>query len=80
MKKNLSNIYINNSSDVDDQSLGLQVQETCKPCSLECEKINMKINGRKLSDITNEEVLDILSPFKYWHIFLFNDCAQSSSP
>ena len=65
MKKNLSNIYINNSSDIDDQSLGLQVQETCKPCSSECEKINMKINGRKLSDIKDEEVINTLTPFKY---------------
>jgi hypothetical protein len=24
-----------------------------------------KINNRKLSDINNEEVLDILTPFKY---------------
>ena len=66
MKKNLFNIYINKSSGVDDQSHGSQVsQETCEPCSLECEKINSKINGRKLSDITYEEALRILTPFKY---------------
>ena len=76
MKKNLFNIYKNNSSSVN----GSQVQETCEPCSLECEKMNMKINNRKLSDIINDEVLNILTPFKYWHIFLFNDCAQSLSP
>ena len=52
MKKNLFNIYINNSSGgVDDQSHGSQVgQETCEPCSLECKKMNININGRKLSD------------------------------
>ena len=61
MKKNLFNIYKNNSSSVN----GSQVQETCEPCSLECEKMNMKINNRKLSDITNDEVLNILTPFKY---------------
>jgi hypothetical protein len=65
VKKNLFNIYKNNSSSVNDQSHGSQVQETCEPCSLECEKMNMKINNRKLSDITNDEVLNILTPFKY---------------
>jgi hypothetical protein len=65
VKKNLSNIHLNNSFSVDDQSLGSQVQETCEPCSLECEKMNMKINNRKLSNITNDEVLKFLSPFKY---------------
>jgi hypothetical protein len=61
VKKNLFNIYKNNSSSVN----GSQVQETCEPCSLECEKMNMKINNRKLSDIINDEVLNILTPFKY---------------
>ena len=65
MKKNLSNIHLNNSFSVDDQSLGSQVQETCEPCSLECEKMNVKINGRKLSDISEEEFLKTLTPFKY---------------
>ena len=65
MKKNLSNIHLNNSSSVDDQSFGSQVQETCEPCSLECEKMNVKINGRKLSDISEEEFLKTLTPFKY---------------
>jgi len=65
VKNNLFNIYKNKSSSVDDQSPGSQVQETCEPCSLECEKMNMKINNRKLSNITNDEVLSILTPFKY---------------
>ena len=63
MKKNLFNIYKNNSSSVNDQSHG--VQETCEPCSLECEKMNMKINGRKLSDIDEKEFIKTLTPFKY---------------
>ena len=66
MKKNLFNIYSNNSSSDNDQSHGSQVgQETCEPCSLECEKMSIKINNRNLSDITNEEILNILTPFKY---------------
>ena len=65
MKTNLFNIHNNSSNDYD-QSHSSQVgQETCEPCSLECEKMNKKINNRKLSDITNEEVLNILTPFKY---------------
>ena len=27
----------------------------CDPCALECEKINRKVNNRKLSEIKNEE-------------------------
>jgi len=64
VKKNLFNIH--NYSSVDDQSNGSQVsQETCGPCALECEKMNMKINGRKLSDIKEEELIQTLTPFKY---------------
>ena len=65
MKKNLSNIHLNNSFSVDDQSLGSQDQETCEPCSLECEKMNVKINNRKLSNISEEELIKLLTPFKY---------------
>ena len=65
MKKNLSNIHLNNSFSVDDQSLGSQVHETCEPCSLECEKMNVKINNRKLSNISEEELIKLLTPFKY---------------
>ena len=59
MKKNLFNINLNKSSEV----YGLQSQKACDPCAAECEKINRKINNRKLSDIKNEEVAHILSPF-----------------
>ena len=59
MKKNLFDIDENKSSDV----YGLQSQKACDPCAAECEKINRKINSRKLSDIKDEEVAHILSPF-----------------
>ena len=60
MKKNLFNVNLNNSSDELSGSYPLNV---CEPCSLECENINRKINNRKLSDIRDEEVAHILSPF-----------------
>ncbi len=64
MKKNLFNNHLDNSLSVDQSSDGLQVgQITCEPCSLEVEKMNMKINGRKLSEIEKEEVSNIFSPF-----------------
>ena len=59
MKKNLFNIDENKSSDV----YGLQTLKACDPCAAECEKINRKINNRKLSDIKDEEVAHIFSPF-----------------
>ena len=64
MKKNLFNNHLDNSLSVDQSSDSLQVgQITCEPCSLEVEKMNMKINGRKLSEIEKEEVSHIFSPF-----------------
>ena len=62
MKKNLFNFDLSNSSD---ESGSLAGQITCEPCSLEVEKIKTKINNRKLSDIEDEDVLDVISPFKY---------------
>jgi hypothetical protein len=59
VKKNLFNIDINNSSNAN----GSQSLKACEPCASECKKINKKINGRKLSDIKDEEVAHILSPF-----------------
>jgi hypothetical protein len=62
MKKNLFNNHLDSSSS--SQSHGSQVgQITCEPCTLEVKKMNMKINGRKLSDIKEEEVAQIFSPF-----------------
>ena len=51
MKKNLFSIDYNNSS------------EPCKPCALECKKINNKINNRKLSEIKDAKVPHILNIF-----------------
>ena len=59
MKKNLFNIDLNKSFEVYE----LQSQKACDPCAAECEKINRKINNRNLSDIKDEEVAHILSPF-----------------
>jgi hypothetical protein len=59
VEKNLFNIDLDNTSDV----YGLQSLKACDPCAEECKKINKKINNRKLSDITDEEVTHILSPF-----------------
>jgi hypothetical protein len=59
VKKNLFNIDLNKSFEVYE----LQSQKACDPCAAECEKINRKINNRNLSDIKDEEVAHILSPF-----------------
>ena len=61
MKKNLFYFDINNSSVENGSQIGI----TCEPCFLECEKIKNKMNNRKLSDIKDDEVVHILSPFKY---------------
>ena len=61
MKKNLFNFDLSNSSD---ESGSLAGQITCGPCSLEVKKIKTKINNRKLSDIKDEDVIDVISPFK----------------
>ena len=60
MKKNLFTLNLNNSAEV---SGSYSSQETCEPCSSECKKINSRINNRKLSDIKDEEILNILTPF-----------------
>ena len=60
MKKNLFTLNSNNSAEV---SGSYSSQETCEPCSSECKKINSRINNRKLSDIKDEEILNILTPF-----------------
>ena len=62
MKKNLFSFCLSNSSN---ESGSLEGQITCEPCSSECKKMKSKINNRKLSDINDEEVLNILTPFKY---------------
>ena len=59
MKKNLFNTDLDKPSDV----YGSQSLKACDPCAAECEKISKKINNRKLSDIKDDEVAHILSPF-----------------
>jgi len=39
--------------------------ETCPTCSLECKKINSRINGRDLSKIEQKEVPHILKVFNF---------------
>ncbi len=60
MLKNLFNIDINNSAK-EDSSFSKKLG--CEPCTLECKKINKKINGRKLTDIKDDEITNIFSPF-----------------
>ena len=62
MKKNLLNNHLLSTS-VDHSNGSLVGQITCEPCALECEKMSMKINGRKLSDIKNEEIDQFLNVF-----------------
>ena len=38
--------------------------EVCDPCALECKKINLKINNRKLSELKNDEASHILNIFE----------------
>ena len=59
MKKNLFNIDENKSSNV----YGSQSQKACDPCATECKKISKKINNRKLSDIKDNEISEIISVF-----------------
>ena len=51
-KKNLFEIDYNKSS------------KACDPCASECEKVNEKINKRRLSELKNKEVLHILNVFE----------------
>ena len=60
MKKNLFYFDNNNSSDANGSLVG---QITCEPCAAACENIKKKIKNRKLSDIKDDEVSYILSPF-----------------
>jgi hypothetical protein len=52
-KKFISEVDFNKSS------------KACSPCSLECEKINKRINERKLSEIKTKEVPQILKVFDF---------------
>jgi hypothetical protein len=59
VKKNLFNTDLDNSSDV----YGSHSLKACEPCATECKKISRKINNRKLSEMKDDEVAHILSPF-----------------
>ena len=52
-KKFMSDIDYNKSS------------EACSPCSLECEKINKRINKRKFSEVDSKEVPHLLKVFNF---------------
>ncbi len=52
-KEFISDVDYNNSS------------KACYPCNQECEKINKRINDRKLSEIKTEEVPHILKVFNF---------------
>ena len=52
-KKFMSDIDLNKSS------------SACSPCSLEVEKINKRINKRKLEEIKSEEVPHLLKVFNF---------------
>ena len=60
MKKNLFTFNLNNSSV---RSGSYSSQETCEPCSSECEKIKKKINNRKLSEIRNDDIDRVINVF-----------------
>ena len=38
--------------------------KACDPCALECKKIDLKINNRKLTELKNDEVSHILKIFE----------------
>ena len=52
-KKFISDIDLNKSS------------KPCSPCKLECEKINKRLNKRKISQINTKEVPHILKVFNF---------------
>ena len=39
--------------------------KACSPCLLECEKINKKINDRKLEEIESKELPQLLKVFNF---------------
>ena len=52
-KKFISGINLNKSS------------KACSPCAKECEKINSRINQRKISELKTKEVPHILKVFNF---------------
>ena len=39
--------------------------EACSPCNLECEKINKRLNNRKLEEINSKEIPHLLKVFNF---------------
>ena len=52
-KKFMSDVNLNKSS------------SACSPCSLECEKINERLNKRKLEEVDSKEVPHLLKVFNF---------------
>ena len=52
-KKFISKVDLNKSS------------KACSPCSLECKKINKRINDRKISEIDTKELPQLLKVFDF---------------
>ena len=52
-EKFMSEINLNKSS------------STCSPCSQECEKINKRLNKRKIEEIDSKEVPHLLKVFDF---------------
>jgi hypothetical protein len=52
-KKFMSEVDLNKSS------------EACSPCYSECEKINRRLNKRKLKEIKSEDVPQLLKVFDF---------------
>ena len=52
-KKFMSEINFNKSS------------KACSPCSLECDKINKRLNNRKLEEIKSKELPQLLKVFNF---------------
>ena len=60
MKKNLFTFNLNNFSV---RSGSYSSQETCEQCSSECEKIEKKINNRKLSELKDDDIDHVINVF-----------------
>ena len=50
-KKNLFDVDYNKSA------------KSCNPCMDACKKVNKKINGRELSDVSNNEMKELIKVF-----------------
>jgi len=58
VRKNLFNFNLDISPSNNGSPEG---QITCEPCLSQCEKIKKKINNRKLSEIENDDNIDIIN-------------------